>query len=134
MKNFKYTINGTDYNVVVQSFDDTTAEIEVNGKAYKVGLEEKQEEEVKRPVVRTGASPSAPKTTAAGAIKSPLPGVILSVDCKVGDTIEKGQKVIVLEAMKMENVITADQAGTVKSVSVNAGDSVMEGDILVVIG
>ena len=70
----------------------------------------------------------------AGALKSPLPGVILSIDCKVGDTVKRGQKVIVLEAMKMENNINADRDGKIIEIKVNKGDSVLEGADLVVIG
>ena len=65
---------------------------------------------------------------------SPLPGVILSVDCKVGDTVKRGQKILVLEAMKMENNINADRDGKIVEIKVNKGDSVLEGADLVVIG
>ena len=67
-------------------------------------------------------------------VKSPLPGVILSVDCKVGDTVKRGQKILVLEAMKMENNINADRDGKIVEIKVNKGDSVLEGADLVVIG
>ena len=78
---------------------------------------------------------SRPATSgAAGAVKSPLPGVILSVDCKVGDTVKRGQKILVLEAMKMENNINADRDGKIVEIKVNKGDSVLEGADLVVIG
>ena len=70
----------------------------------------------------------------AGAVKSPLPGVILSIDCKVGDVVKRGQKILVLEAMKMENNINADRDGKIVEIKVNKGDSVLEGADLVVIG
>ncbi|WP_301027085.1 acetyl-CoA carboxylase biotin carboxyl carrier protein subunit, partial [Parabacteroides goldsteinii] len=60
--------------------------------------------------------------------------VILSVDCKVGDTVKRGQKILVLEAMKMENNINADRDGKITEIKVNKGDSVLEGADLVVIG
>ena len=73
-------------------------------------------------------------TTRGGTIKSPLPGVILELFVKVGDVVKIGQRLLVLEAMKMENNIEADKAGKIVSISKNKGDSVMEGDVLIVIG
>ena len=67
-------------------------------------------------------------------VKSPLPGVILQVNCKVGDTVKRGQNLLVLEAMKMENNINADRDGKIIEIKVNKGDSVLEGADLVVIG
>ena len=110
MKSFKYTINGNVYKVHINSVVDDIADVEVNGTPYQVKLEKpakKQMVTLKRPaqaptnasgepVITRQAAPSV-----AGAVKSPLPGVILSVDCKVGDTVKRGQKILVLEAMKM---------------------------------
>jgi biotin carboxyl carrier protein len=84
------------------------------------------------PSVSKTASPSAPKGT--GSIKSPLPGVILEIFVREGDTVKIGQKLLMLEAMKMENNINADKEGRVVSIKVGKGDNVMEGDILIVIG
>ena len=85
------------------------------------------------PTANVKDAPAA--ATASGAtLKSPLPGVILDVFCKEGDSVKAGQRLFLLEAMKMENNIEADVAGTVKEVKVRKGDSVLEGDILVVIG
>ena len=91
---------------------------------------------VQAPTTASGAPVvSRPATSgAAGAVKSPLPGVILSVDCKFGDTVKRGQKILVLEAMKMENNINADRDGKIVEIKVNKGDSVLEGADLVVIG
>ncbi|MDR2775119.1 MAG: biotin/lipoyl-binding protein [Tannerella sp.] len=138
MKQFKYTINGNIYNVTVNKVEDTTAEVEVNGTPYKVLMDKPAKKQVitmKRPV-QTITSPvvSRPVSTASGgAIKSPLPGVILTVDCKIGDTVKKGQKLLVLEAMKMENTISSDRSGVVAEIKVNKGDSVLEGAELVII-
>ena len=63
----------------------------------------------------------------------PLPGTVLSVKVAVGDTVSRGQTLVVLEAMKMENNIDADRAGVVKQVLVQQGATVMEGDNLIVI-
>ncbi len=143
MKSFKYTINGNTYKVHINSVVDDIAEVEVNGTPYHVKMEKpakKQMVTLKRPAqAPTTASgepvitrPTAP--SAAGAVKSPLPGVILSVDCKVGDVVKRGQKILVLEAMKMENNINADRDGKIVEIKVNKGDSVLEGADLVVIG
>ena len=142
MKSFKYTINGNVYKVHINSVEEDIAEVEVNGTPYSVKMEQpakKQTVALKRPAqAPTTASGepvvSRPAGGAAGAVRSPLPGVILSVDCKVGDTVKRGQKLLVLEAMKMENTIPADRDGKIVEVKVNKGDSVLEGADLVIIG
>ncbi len=138
MKSFKYTINGNVYKVVVNSIEDTIAEVEVNGTPYRVEMNKptkKQIVTIKRPA-QAAVTPIAkpqPVSSGAGVLRSPLPGVILDIHCKVGDTVKKGQKVIVLEAMKMENAINASQDGVIKEIKVNKGDSVLEGAELVII-
>lgn len=146
MKKYKFSINGNEYETEILNVEDNVAEIEVNGTLYKVVLE-KEIQTTKTPkLVRTTAvpstdihpsvaktsSPSAPK--GAGSIKSPLPGVILEVYVKEGDEVKMGQKLLMLEAMKMENNIEADKAGKVVSILKHKGDSVMEGDVLIIIG
>ena len=143
MKSFKYTINGNTYKVHINSVVDDVAEVEVNGTPYNVKMEKpakKQMVTLKRPAQAPTIASGEPVITrqaapsVAGAVKSPLPGVILSVDCKVGDTVKRGQKILVLEAMKMENNINADRDGKIVEIKVNKGDSVLEGADLVVIG
>jgi len=146
MKKFKFKINGNQYDAKVLSVDDNIAEIEINGTKYSVEVD-KTMQPVKTPkLVRSVAvpstdivpstaktsSPSAPK--GAGTIKSPLPGVVLELFVKVGDMVKIGQRVLILEAMKMENNIEADKAGKIVSIAKNKGDAVMEGDVLIVIG
>ena len=146
MKKYKFIINGNQYNAEVVSIEDNIAEIDINGVKYSVQVE-RDIQPIKTPkLVRSvsvpstdshpsiakTSSPSAPKGT--GTIKSPLPGVILDLLVKKGDTVKVGQRLLVLEAMKMENNIEADKAGIVVSIAKNKGDSVMEGDILIVIG
>lgn len=137
MKSFKYTINGSVYKVVINSIEGTKAEVEVNGTPYKVEMNKpakKQVVTIKRPAQTTTPPVARPQISAGpGALKSPLPGVILDVICKAGDTVKKGQKVIVLEAMKMENTINSDRDGVIKEVKVNKGDSVLEGADLIII-
>jgi biotin carboxyl carrier protein len=143
MKDYKFTINGNVYNVSINSIEENIANVEVNGTPYKVELDKPAKKQV-RPLTRPQKAPTTPagepvvsRPAAAadpGAIKSPLPGVIVSVDVKVGDTVKRGQKIAVLEAMKMENNILADRDGQVTAISVNKGDSVLEGAPLVTIG
>ncbi len=146
MKKFKFTINGNQYETDIISIEDNVAEIEVNGTLYKVEVE-KTLKSVKTPklvrstsVPSTDSHPSVAKTSnpagpkGAGTIKSPLPGVILEMYVREGDVVKMGQKLLMLEAMKMENNIEADKAGKVVSILKNKGDSVMEGDVLIIIG
>jgi biotin carboxyl carrier protein len=141
MRQFKYIINGNKYNVTVNKVEETTSEVEVNGVEYKVFMDKPvKKQAVTRPAQAiTSQRESAPivarpaSTSSKGAIKSPLAGIILSIDCKIGDTIKKGQKLLVLEAMKMENTICSDYDGVVAAINVNTGDSVMEGADMVII-
>lgn len=146
MKKFKFTINGNQYETEIVTIEDNIAEVVVNGTRYTVEVDRSipitKTPKIMRsvavpstdahPSVSKTASPSAPKGT--GNIKSPLPGVILELHVREGDSVKIGQKLITLEAMKMENNINADKEGKVVSIKVGRGDSVMEGDILLVIG
>ncbi|MDR2056802.1 MAG: biotin/lipoyl-binding protein [Dysgonamonadaceae bacterium] len=138
MKSFKYTINGNVYKVVINRIEDTIADVEVNGTPYKVEMNkptQKQVITINRPAQTTVAPIARPQQANSGtnALRSPLPGVIIEVLCKVGDTVKKGQKLLVLEAMKMENAINAEKDGVVKELKVNKGDSVLEGADLLII-
>ena len=146
MKNYKFTINGNVYEAQINNVEDNIAEIEINGTLYKVEVE-KTLKAVKTPklvrqvaVPSTDAHPSVAKTASpsaprgAGSIKSPLPGVVLEMFVREGDTVKMGQKLLMLEAMKMENNIEADKAGKVIQILKHKGDSVMEGDVLIIIG
>lgn len=139
MKNYKFKINGTEYNVDINSVEGQEIALEVNGTAYKVTMDQevKPQPVAAKPRPRAAAAApaaAAPKAAAGTKVTTPLPGVILDVFVNVGDTVKEGQKVCILEAMKMENEITADAAGTVTEVRVRKGDSVLESDVLVVIG
>jgi glutaconyl-CoA/methylmalonyl-CoA decarboxylase subunit gamma len=146
MKKFKFTINGNQYETEVLSVEDNIAEIEVNGTLYKVEVDKtikstKTPKLVRQNVVpSTDSHPSVAKTSSpagpkgAGSIKSPLPGVILEMFVREGDEVKMGQRLLMLEAMKMENNIEADKAGKVVSILKHKGDNVMEGDVLIIIG
>ena len=143
MKEFKYKINGNPYTVNINRIEENIATIEVNGTPYQIELDKPAKKQIK-PLTRPQAAPvtpagepvvSRPVTSGvAGAVRSPLPGVILEICVKVGDEVKAGQKVAVLEAMKMENVIAATQSGKITDIKVNKGDSVLEGADILVIG
>ena len=143
MKEYKYTIDGNKYEVAINEVNGTTAKVTVNGAEYTVEWEKPVEE---KPVVKVKpavAKPTAPTTPATAApaaapvsgnaIKTPLPGVIIDVKVNVGDTVTKGQTVVVLEAMKMENNINADRDGKVTAIQVAKGDTVADGAVLIVL-
>ena len=143
MKEYKYKINGNLYNVVIGDIEDNIAHVEVNGTHYTVEMEKKPKaapapKPVARPVAKPAAAPAAapvakPAASAKSGVKSPLPGVILDIKVNVGDEVKKGQTIIILEAMKMENSINADKDGKVTAINVSKGESVLEGPDLVII-
>lgn len=146
MKTYKFKINGNEYNVDINSVEGNIADVTVNGASYKVEMDTP----VASPLAAAPApsatpaaapAPAAPSTgssakaTGAGkAVTSPLPGVIIEVSVKEGQAVKAGQKIAVIEAMKMENEIQADVDGTVTAILVNKGDSVLEGAEIVKIG
>jgi len=145
---FKIKINGNEYNININNVEGNVANVEVNGMPYNVEVEGALSNPAARAKVKSAVAKQSPAKLAApvvaiskpaasagsGAIKSPLPGVIIEVNVKVGDEVKSGQKVLVLEAMKMENNINADRDGKVIEIKANKGDSVLEGDDLIVIG
>jgi glutaconyl-CoA/methylmalonyl-CoA decarboxylase subunit gamma len=145
MKRFKFKINGNQYQADIVSIEDNIAEVDVNGTIYTVEVDQSLQATKTPKLMRsvsvpsTDAHPSVAKTSnpsapkGGGTIKSPLPGVIIDLHVKVGDTVQIGQKLLVLEAMKMENNIEADKPGRIASVQKQKGDAVMEGDVLIVI-
>ena len=116
--------------------------ITVNGKTYEVDVEEVGGAPSAAPAPAPAAAPAAPKAAAPAAPKAtgsmgankvtaPMPGTVVSIKVNVGDKVESGTLVAVLEAMKMENEIFAGVDGVVASINANAGDSVNTGDLLV---
>ncbi|MDD7660653.1 MAG: biotin/lipoyl-binding protein [Bacteroidales bacterium] len=141
MKEFKYTINGNKYEVTIGNIEGRNVELTVNGEPYTVQIEpnEVKKERVKVSAPKPAAKPvSAPQQEApaasGNALKAPLPGVIKNICVAVGDTVSEGQTLVVLEAMKMENNLDAEKAGTVTAIHVEVGQNVMEDTPLVTIG
>ena len=131
MKEFKYTINGTKFTVQVGETKDNITEVTVNGEAYTV--EREIEQIVKKKVV---VKPVAPKPSECGndlqdALRSPLPGTIIEIPAKVGQSVKEGDTLVVLEAMKMNNNLTAEKDGVVKAILVEEGEAVKENTALI---
>ena len=136
MNKFNITIDGNAFEVTVNVTDHNTANVEVNGIAYEVRYDSKNT--VASPVARkvTPAAPavhvSAPQPVSTGAsIKAPLPGTIMTINAKVGAQVKRGDTLIVMEAMKMENNIMASKDGQVKAIHVTAGQTVAQDDALI---
>ena len=149
MKEYKFKINGNEYNVAVNSVSGNIADVTVNGTSYQVEMENAPAapvqavpsapaQAVQQPAaapVQPAAAPATPKPVAGGkAVTSPLPGVIIAVKVNPGDAVKAGQVVAVLEAMKMENEIQAEFDGTVTAINAAKGDSVLEGAAIVTLG
>ena len=139
MKKYNFKINGKEYEVTIGEAEGKNLTVNVNGADYQVELENAP---VAAPVqaapvaqAAPAAPAAAPKPAGAGTtVKSPLPGIIISIDVKEGQAVKRGQKVAVIEAMKMENDILAEQDGTITAIHANKGDSVLEGADIVTIG
>ncbi len=136
MRTYKFKINGNEYNVDINSVEGNIANVTVNGATYEVEMDTPVsapaavKDSSAAPQNDTQAPAPAPAAKPAGegkAVTSPLPGVIIEVSVKEGQAVKAGQKVAVIEAMKMENEIQASADGTVTAVLVNKGDSVLEG-------
>ena len=151
MRTYSYNVNGAQYDVTIESIQGQVAKMNVNGVLFDVEilgapLTEGDLPEAAAAVAPAAAAPAptptatAPAPAAKGAagagtpINAPLPGVVTKVLVAAGQAVKKGETVVVLEAMKMENNITAECDGSVTGVCVAAGDSVMEGTTLVTIG
>lgn len=147
MKEYKFKINGNDYKVAIDTVENGVAKVSVNGTNYNVELDEAHgAPKAVKPVqvaratyqatpqaAPTKVEPATPAATNASPLRSPLPGVILEVRINEGDTVKEGQTVMILEAMKMENNIDAHKAGVIKRIVKRSGDSVLEGDDLLII-
>ena len=160
MAKYEYKVKGVDYIVEIQDIEGNIANVTVNGIPFEVEMKQpvkagkqkvklSEERRVKSEEFNSSSSAtnassatnesSAPITKPAAAAASgkpvvaPLPGTINEIKVKVGDKVNAGDTVVVLEAMKMQNNIDAETSGTIASINVNKGDAVMEGDTLVTI-
>jgi len=143
MKKYNLTINRKNYNVEVINFDGKKASVSVNGKPYGVDVAFESNEAVvavpkstvpKSVVHSAPVSKPAEVSVSGFCVRAPMPGLILKILVKTGDSVSAGQKVMSMEAMKMENDLNTSVAGTIKDMKVKEGDNVREGDVLIVIG
>jgi biotin carboxyl carrier protein len=144
MKKFDFNINGNDFHVYIKSLEGNIAEIEVNGTPYTVTLN--QEVKVsKTPILVRKEVPTTPSNMnvaekfnpvpsnqkpSSTVIKSPLPGNILRINVKEGDTFKEGDVLLVMESMKMENNILAERNGKIVKVCVSIGKVVLQDEVL----
>lgn len=160
MAKYEYKVKGVDYVVEIQDIEGNIANVTVNGIPFEVEMKQpvkssKQKVKLSEGQNNVSASPAASTSPAIGSssaaspdsvssskqatpaagkpVVAPLPGTINEIKVKVGDKVNAGDTVVVLEAMKMQNNIDAETSGTIASINVNKGDAVMEGDTLVTI-
>lgn len=139
MKKFKFTIGGDSFDVEITEKEANFLNVEVNGTKYTVELHTDKPLSKTPILVRAEVPPPTKKETRITrtvtkttntAVRSPLPGIIISVLVKTGDRVTLGQKLLTMEAMKMENNVLASRDGTISDVKVNPGDSVLQNDVL----
>jgi len=147
MKTYKFKINGNSYEVNVADVEDNKVQVEVNGKAFDVELDMAEmpipvapkvsaphptpsAQAAPAPAPTPAATPAPAASGPATQVKSPLPGTVLDIMVREGDTVTAGQHLILLEAMKMENNIDAPKAGKITGIRIKQRDAVMEGDVL----
>lgn len=140
MKKFKFVINGNGYDVEVLGFEENIAKIEVNGTEYNVEVQKDLKmtktptlvrAEAPKPTPKESKIPRTPSQTTNLAIKAPLPGTVITVLVKNGDKVALGQKLLTMEAMKMENNVLSEKDGVVKAVHVKPGQAVAQNDTLI---
>ena len=159
MKTYKYKVQGVDYEVEIAEVEGKIAKVNVNGIPFEIEMQ-KPINAAKHPALantkRSASAPAAPVAPVAAApaqpaakpqpaqpaatagagtpVKAPLPGTITELKVNVGDKVNTGDIVLVLEAMKMQNNIESEFSGTVTSITVKQGETVMEGAVLMTIG
>jgi len=134
MKNFKFNIRGNQYNVDIKDVVENNVEIEVNGTPYTVAIDREVKTSKTPTIVRRKLPDTKGKApSAAGSLKkinAPLPGSIFKLNVSEGDTVKKGDVLLIMEAMKMENNILAEHDGVVKNLKIKEGDTVLQNDVL----
>ncbi|MGZ0016242.1 biotin/lipoyl-containing protein [Yeosuana sp. AK3] len=138
MKNFTFRINENNYSVKIVSHENNTIDLEVNGTSYSVKLKEeiktlKTPTLVRKPSTAAPVEPVKvnPSSSSKTKITAPIPGIILSLNVKVGDTIKENDALLVLEAMKMENSIVSEKSGVVSAIHVKVGQQVLQGEVMI---
>ena len=139
MKNFKFRVNSNNYKVNIKSHEGNVIDLEVNGTSYSIQMKEEIKKTKtptlvraasKRPAEPLKVNPSSSKSK----IVAPIPGTVLSIDVKVGDTLKIGDRMLVLEAMKMENNIVCEKAGTITDIKIAVGQQVLQDEVMIELG
>ncbi|MDR1698425.1 MAG: biotin/lipoyl-binding protein [Prevotellaceae bacterium] len=137
MKQFRFKINGNIYEVAVEETGKNLATVQVNGKTFSVETEKEETAKpspaVPRPAAAAAPRPVAPKPAQGGAnaVKAPIPGSIIRVEVGAGQAVKRGDLLLVMESMKMENNILAKSDGVVKAVRVQPGQTVLQGEVMI---
>ena len=128
MKKYNVTVNGTAYEVTLEAVDASEVKTSPAPAAAPAAAP------APTPAATPAAAPAAPVSGGKETVSSPMPGNILAVNVANGAAVKKGDVLMILEAMKMENEIFSPCDGTVKEVRINEGAAVQPGEVLVVIG
>ena len=135
MKRYKFIIRGNSYEAHIINHENNLIDIEINGTPYQVELE-KELIKTKTPRLVRAKMPADNNATpltgsSISTVQAPLPGLIIKISVKEGDTVKVGDTLLVMEAMKMENNILAEKAGVVKTIKTSEGATVMQNDVLI---
>jgi biotin carboxyl carrier protein len=136
MNKFKFTIRGNEYDVEITSIEDNLATLEVNGTPYEVEIQQEKKQTktptlVRKVIKETSKVVEKKEGGSASPVKAPLPGTITEIKVNQGDIVKKGQVLIIMEAMKMENNVLAEKDGVIEKINVKPGDAVLQGDVLI---
>ncbi|MDP8203700.1 MAG: biotin/lipoyl-containing protein [Candidatus Tenebribacter mawsonii] len=141
MKTYKMSINGEKYDARIKKYKSDQVIVEINGIDYEINLEhaERRKKEIVRsektqPVLEVVKTSSKPVVTTAGSVLAPIPGLVLRILVNEGDSVNAGDPVLILEAMKMESEIASTTSGIIKKISAKEGASVQEGEVLIEVG
>jgi Acetyl/propionyl-CoA carboxylase, alpha subunit len=137
MKSYTITVNGVAYAVTVEEGNTLPIQQTAASVVMPVSTPVSVPVPVSAPISAPVSEPQQPQTVATGGVKgsivvsAPMPGKILGIKVSIGQAVNKGDTLLVLEAMKMENEIVAPEAGTIASIDVSEGANVQSGDVLV---
>ncbi|PKN72581.1 MAG: acetyl-CoA carboxylase biotin carboxyl carrier protein subunit [Candidatus Cloacimonetes bacterium HGW-Cloacimonetes-3] len=135
MKTYKLTINNEKFDARIVEYSPTHAKININGTDYLVQIEDDKPQSVPKLANQEKAVPMAPSFNSgiepgSGEVKAPIPGVIVSIPVNEGDTVKKGQTIIILEAMKMQSEIASPFDATIGKIYVKERSPIQEGDLM----
>ncbi len=145
MSKYELTLEGQTFTVEVKSVADGQATVAVNGKDMSIAIKDLEagaKPVVKRPApasapiarsMTSSAPVKAPPSAGGKSVTAPIPGAIMEIYVKAGDAVKPGQPVLKMEAMKMENEINSEVEGVITTVCVSPGETVSQGQALVIV-